>query len=40
LSLRHAFIHHDPRNPQAEAFRQFFDAHGETLKLKARDFHD
>jgi hypothetical protein len=39
-SWSQAFIHHDPRNLQAEPFRQFFDADGEPLKLKARDFHD
>jgi hypothetical protein len=39
-SLSQALVHNDPRNLQPEPFRQFFDAHGETLKLKAADFHD
>jgi hypothetical protein len=39
-SRRQTFIHHDPRNFQPEPFRQFFDADGELLKLKARDFYD
>src|SRR5262249_51090444 len=40
LSLRQAFVHHDPSNLQPEPRRQFFDAHGEPLKLKAGDLHD
>jgi len=40
LSRSQAFVHHEPRNLQPEPFRQFFDAHGEPLKLKACDFHD
>jgi hypothetical protein len=40
LSRRKAFVHHDPRNLQPEPFRQFFDADGEPLNLKARDLHD
>jgi hypothetical protein len=40
LSRRQAFVHHEPRNFQPEPFRQFFDAHGEPLNLKAGDFHD
>jgi hypothetical protein len=31
---------HDPRNLQPEPFCQFFDVHGELLKLKTRDFHN
>src|SRR5262245_14907566 len=40
LSLRQAFIHHNPRNLQPEPFRHFFHADGEPLKLKAGYFHD
>ena len=36
-SRTQAFVHHDPGNLQPEPFRQFFDAHGEPLKLKARN---
>jgi hypothetical protein len=32
--LGQAFVQHDPRNLQPELFRQFFDAHGESLKLQ------
>jgi hypothetical protein len=39
-SRSQAFVHHDPGNLQPEPFRQFSDAHGEPLKLKAADFHD
>jgi hypothetical protein len=35
-----AFVHHDPRNLKPKPFRQFFDAYGELVKLKARGFHD
>src|SRR5262249_55923541 len=40
LSRRQAFVHYDPRNFQPEPFRQFFNAEGEPLKLKARDLDD
>jgi hypothetical protein len=40
LSRSQAFVHRDPRKFQPEPFRQFFDAYGELLKLKARDLHD
>jgi hypothetical protein len=40
LRRSQAFIHYDPRNLQPEPFRQFFHAHGEPVKLKARDFYD
>jgi hypothetical protein len=40
LSLSQAFVHYDPGNLQPEPFRQFFDAHGELLKLKAGDCYD
>jgi hypothetical protein len=40
LSMGNAFVHHDPRNLKPEPFRLFFDAHGELLKLKARDSND
>ena len=40
ISLSQAFVHHDPGNLQPDPFRQFFDAHGEPLKLKAPDLHD
>jgi hypothetical protein len=39
-SRSQAFVHHEPCNFHPEPFRQFFDAHSEPLKLKARDFHD
>jgi hypothetical protein len=39
-SRSQAFVHHDPRNLKPEPFRQFFDAYGEPLNLKAGDFHD
>jgi len=35
-----AFVYNDPLGFQAEPFRQFFDAYGELLKLKASDFYD
>jgi hypothetical protein len=34
FSLRQALIHYNPRNLQAEPFRQFFDVYGKLLKLK------
>jgi hypothetical protein len=41
-SRRQTLVHHDPSKlqPAPAPFRQFFDAHGEPLKLKAGDFHD
>jgi hypothetical protein len=40
LALDEALVHHDPRNFHPEPFREFFQAHGELLKLKALDLHD
>ena len=40
LLLGQAFVHHDPRKLQPKPFRQFFDADGEPLKLKADDLYD
>jgi hypothetical protein len=37
-SLGQTLVHHDPGNFQPKPFRQFFDVHGELVKLKARDF--
>ena len=38
-AMLYAFVHHDPRNLQPTT-PPAFDAHGEPLNLKARDFHD
>src|SRR5262245_4247979 len=39
-SRSQAFVHHDPGNLYTEPFRQFFDADGELLRLKAHDSND
>jgi hypothetical protein len=39
-SRSQALVHHDPGNLKPEPFRQFFDAYGELLELKAGNLHD
>jgi hypothetical protein len=34
-SIRHALVHHNPRNFQPEPFGEFFHAHSKLLELKS-----